>query len=52
MTMNKLKRFLELKKKLFQGHSFVEVNFKNPEWVEYNELAKEHNIMLKNVVFS
>jgi hypothetical protein len=50
MTIAKLKRFLELKKKLFGNNLFVEVDNKNPEWIEYNELVKEHNRMLQTII--
>jgi hypothetical protein len=50
MTINILKRFLELKKKLFGNDMFVEVDNKNVEWIEYNELAKEHNQMLQTII--
>lgn len=50
MTIQRLKRFLELKKKLFGNDMFVEVDNKNPEWLEYNELVKEHNQMLQSII--
>jgi hypothetical protein len=50
MTIARLKRFLELKKKLFGNDMFVEVDNKNSEWIEYNKLANEHNKMLQTII--
>lgn len=51
MTIDKLKRFLELKKKIFGDNMFVEVK-NTAEEKEYNELAKEYVNMLNQTVFS
>jgi len=39
--MTDLKRWAELKKKLFGDDMFVEVDTSNPDWIEYNELTKK-----------
>ena len=48
MTIEKVKRFLVLKKKLFGNNLFVEINTKNPEWIEYSELAKDYLQIINN----
>ena len=50
MKWDEIKRFLELKRKLFGIDMFVEVDSNNPEWTEYNELAAKHQDMIRNVI--
>ena len=51
MTIDRLKRFLELKKKIFQDNKFVEVK-NTAEEKEYNELAKEYVLMINDKIFN
>lgn len=51
MTLDRLKRFLELKKKIFQNNKFVELK-NTAEEKEYNELAKEYVLMINDKIFN
>jgi hypothetical protein len=49
MTIENLKRFLELKKELFGNNTFVEVNNKDKNWKEYNILIKDYLKMINTI---
>lgn len=49
MEISRIRRFLELKKKLFNNNMFVEVDKNNPLWSEYNKLSKEYLYLMKKI---